>query len=63
MELIKTVRAIGSFVLAIIIVAIPFLCGLSFAFNWLSFLKLILIMLTFGFVVIGAVLIYAESED
>lgn len=63
MELIKTVKVIGSFVLAIILVSIPFLCGLSFAFNGLSVLKLILIMLTLGFVFIGAVLIYAESEE
>ena len=63
MELEKTVRAIGSFMLALLIVAIPFMCGLSFAFNSLSFVKLILIMLTLGFAVIGAMLIYTESEE
>lgn len=63
MELIKTVRVIGSFVLAIIIVAIPFLCGLSFGLKFASYLQLILTILTIGLVAIVAMLIYAESEE
>ena len=63
MELIKTVRVIGSFMLALLLIAIPFLCGLSVAYNWMSTTKFLLIVLTVGLMLSVAMLIYAESED
>jgi hypothetical protein len=63
MELIKTVKIIGSLILVIIITAIPVLCGLSFGFNWNFYLKLIFTALTICFVAIGTVCVYMESED
>ena len=63
MELNKTVKVIGSLVLAIIKIGIPLLCGLSFAFNWLAFIKFILILTTLGIVIIDASVIYSLADN
>lgn len=62
MELINIVRGIGSFILALLIIAVPFLCALSYALNWPAESKFIFTSLTIGFVFIGTVAIYGESE-
>lgn len=41
-------RTIGGMVLASVIVAIPILVPISFICNWYDFIKLALILLTFG---------------
>ena len=63
MELIKLVRVIGSFILALLIVAIPFTCALSYALNWNIFIKFMLTALTIGCLAIKTNLIYFESEE
>ena len=62
MELIKIVKAIGSFFLALLIVAIPFICALSYALDWNNGIKFILTMMTIALVVIRTIWIYIESE-
>lgn len=63
MELIKVVKAIGSFVLALFIVAMPFMCALSYALNWPAESKFIFTIMTVGVVLAGTSLIYELSED
>ena len=63
MELIKIVKAIGSFFLAVLIVAIPFICALSYALNWNGSIKFILTATTIVLIAIGTGWIYAESEE
>lgn len=63
MELIKVLKAIGSFVLALFIVAMPFMCALSYALNWYAETKFIFTILTIGFVFAGTSLIYEVSEE
>lgn len=63
MELIKVLKAIGSFVLALFIVAMPFMCALSYALNWYIVIKFIFTTLTIGFVLAGTSLIYETSEE
>jgi hypothetical protein len=63
MELIKVVKAIGSFVLVSFIVAMPFMCALSYALNWYSETKFIFTAMTIGIVFAGTSLIYETSED
>lgn len=63
MELINIVKGIGSFILASIIIAVPFLCALSYAYNWPAESKFIFTSLTIGFIMIGIVAIYGESEE
>jgi len=63
MELIKTVKAIGSFFLALLIVAIPFMCALSFALNWYSLIRFMFTVMTVALVAIGTAWIYIESEE
>ena len=60
--LIKIVKAIGSFILALICVSPPFICALSYALNWNNGIKFILTMITIGIIIYGTVMIYAESE-
>ena len=62
MELIKVVKAIGSFVLTLFIVAIPFMCALSYALNWYAESKFIFTLMTIGLVFDGTSLIYVISE-
>ena len=62
MKLIKIVKAIGSFFLAVLIVAIPFMCALSDALNWNGSIKFILTLMTIGALIIITVWIYTESE-
>lgn len=65
MELEKIVRLIGSFILALFIVAIPFICALSFVLNWGVwgvFIKLIFTLMTIGYIAIETLYIYYESE-
>ena len=52
MEFEETIKAIGSIILSLIIVAIPVLCGLSFGFNWYNLIKFFFAMMTFGEAVI-----------
>lgn len=63
MELINVVRGIGSFILALLIIAVPFLCALSYALNWYAETKFIFTSLTVGFLIIGTAAIYGESEE
>lgn len=63
MELIKVVRCIGSFILALFIVAIPFVCALSYALDWNILIKSTLTMITIGYIMIKTVNIYYESEE
>lgn len=56
------VKTAGSVLLSILIISIPFICGLSFTFKELTFVKLLLIMMTIGYVIVLAILIYVESE-
>lgn len=63
MELNKTVKAIGSLVLAIVKLGIPFLCGLSFAFDWFVFIKLILFLILWGLVIIDTITIYMQVDN
>lgn len=63
MELTKIVRLIGSFILALFIVAIPFICALSFALNWNVLIKFLLTMLTIGYIMIQTIYIYYDSEE
>lgn len=63
MELIKVVKAIGSFVLALFIVAMPFMCALSYALNWYAETKIIFTLMTIGVVLAGTSLIYETSEE
>ncbi len=63
MELIKVVKAIGSFWLALFIVAMPFMCALSWALNWLAESKFIFTLMTIGVVFAGTSLIYETSEE
>lgn len=62
MELIKVVKTIGSFVLALFIVAMPFMCALSYALNWYAEIKIIFTVMTIGVVFAGTSLIYETSE-
>lgn len=61
MELKKIVKAIGSFFLVLIIVAIPFMCALSYALNWHAFIKFMLTVLTIALLAIGTG--YIESKE
>lgn len=63
MELTKIVRLIGSFILALFIAAIPFICALSFALNWNVFIKFLFTMMAIGYILIQATYIYHESEE
>ena len=63
MELIKIVRVIGSFVLALFIIAIPFICALSYALNWNILIKGALTIITIGDLAIKTSSIYFESEE
>ncbi len=63
MELINIVKGIGSFILASLITAVPFLCALSYALNWPAESKFIFTALTIGFLIVGTLLIYAKSDD
>lgn len=63
MERMNVVRGIGSLILALLIVAVPFLCALSYALNWPAESKFIFTSLTVGFVFIGTMAIYGESEE
>lgn len=63
MELIKAVKIIGSLVLAIVKLGIPFLGGLSFAFNWFPLIKTILIFITLGMVVMDTITIYMQVDN
>ena len=63
MELTKIVRLIGSFILALFIVAIPFICALSFALNWNVLIKFLFTMMAIGHILIQATYIYYESEE
>lgn len=63
MELIKIVRAIGSFVLALFIVAMPFMCALSYALKWGAPMELMYTVMTIWILIAGTLLIYAESGD
>lgn len=40
-------KAIGVFVLSIIIIAIPILCGLSFGLGWADEIKFLFVLCTF----------------
>lgn len=62
MELIKIVRVIGSFILALFITAVPFMCALSYALNWNIIIKGIHTVLTIGFIALKTSSIYFESE-
>jgi hypothetical protein len=63
MELIKLVRVIGSFVLALFIIAIPFTCALSYALNWNILIKGALTIITIGYIIIKTMYIYYDSEE
>lgn len=63
MELIKIVRYIGSFILALFIVAIPFICALSYALDWSIYVKIVLTVITISFILIKSAEIYVKSED
>lgn len=63
MELIKVVKAIGSFVLASFIVAMPFMCALSYTLNWYAETKFIFTLMTIVIVFAGTSLIYEISEE
>ena len=66
MELTKIVRLIGSFILALFIVAIPFICALSFVLNWGVWgvlIKFIFTPMTIGYLAIETTYIYYESEE
>lgn len=64
----KIVRALGSIVIALTLVAIPFLCGFllftypNWAYDWITFLKVIMITLTLGIIFAVSEIIYAVSE-
>ena len=62
-ELIKIIKAVGSFFLTLLIVAIPFMCALSFALNWYSLIKFILVAMTVALITIVTAWIYVESEE
>ena len=57
------VKTAGSLLVSILIIAVPFLCGLSFTFKELTLPKFFIIMLTIGYVIALTLLIYAESGD
>ncbi len=40
------IKVIGSFALAILTIALPMLCGLSYALNWISSMKFLLTVLS-----------------
>lgn len=63
MELLKAVKIIGSFVLAIIKIGIPFLWGLSFVFDWSVLIKFILFLISFSIVIIEAITIYMQVDN
>lgn len=63
MELITLVKCIGSFILALFIVGIPFICALSYALDWDTAIKIALTVMTIGFLIMETVSIYAESEE
>ena len=63
MELIKVVKVIGSFVLALFIIAMPFMCALSFALNWCAEIKFIFTVMTIIIIFAGAALIYYEVSE
>lgn len=63
MEFIKIVKAVGSFFLALLIGAIPFMCALSFAFNWHALIKFLFTAMTVALIAIGTGWIYVESEE
>lgn len=52
MEFEDVIKAIGSIILSLIIVALPVLCGLSFGFNWPSLIKFLFTLITFSEAVI-----------
>ena len=41
-------RVIGSFVVALLVVAIPMLCVASIVWDWVAIIKFMLVMLTFS---------------
>lgn len=63
MGLTKIVRAIGSFIIALFMVAIPFSCGISYVLKFDAFLQWIFTILTIILVLIYVGLIYEKSED
>ncbi len=63
MELIKIVRGIGSFVLALFIVAIPSICTVSYALDWNTDTKYALTIMTIVLIFVITLLIYTESDE
>ncbi len=62
MELIKIVKAVGSFFLAVLVIAVPFMCALSFALDWNGSIKFILVAITVVLIAIITGWVYVESE-
>ena len=56
------VRLIGSIVLALIILSVPALCALSFAFDWYPGIKVSLIILTMVWILVETASIYSLQE-
>ena len=59
----KIIKVIGSFVVALLTVSIPFTCALSFAYKWDAHSQFLLMVFTFALVVIIMLWIYTESEE
>lgn len=55
-------KLIGSFIIAILIIAIPILCTLSFVLNWGFLITFILGIITVTLITVIALQIYGESE-
>lgn len=59
----EILKLIGSFIISLIIVAIPILCTLSYVLNWNFLITFILVILTIGMIILGGLFIYGKSED
>ena len=63
MELTKIIRAIGSFTIALFVVTVPLLCGLSYVLKFNSFFQWILTIITIIILLVCAGTIYENSEE
>lgn len=57
----EILKLIGSFIISLIIVAIPILCTLSYVLDWNFLITYILAIMTVGMIILGALFIYMSG--
>lgn len=62
-KLIKINKVFCSFILALYIITMPFMCALSYTLNWSIDIKIIFTLATLSCLIWGTVLIYPDIEE